>query len=211
MRKERSKAKLYDYPLSGNCHKIRLFLSLLDITYERVRVDISRGEERQATFLDLNPRGQVPVYVEGDRVIWDSMAILAYLARRYGNAHWLPVEPVPLARVMQWLAVSENEILYGLARARAVLLMHRDYDLEAAQAMGVEALKLLERRLDDALWLAGGTLPSIADIACFPYVALAPQGEVSVEPFANVRAWIARIQELPGYVGMPGIETHLSG
>ncbi len=111
---------------------------------------------------------------------------------------------------MQWLAVSENEILYGLARARVVLLMHRAYDLEAAQAMGIQALKLLERRLDDALWLAGGTLPGIADIACFPYVALAPQGEVSLEPFAHVRAWIARIQELPVYVGMRGIEKHLS-
>ncbi|APZ44718.1 glutathione S-transferase [Acidihalobacter ferrooxydans] len=200
--------RLYDFELSGNCHKIRLLLALLGVEYERIDIDIRSGGSQSPEFLAINPRGQVPVYADGDAVIWDSMAILAYLARRYGDAHWLPTEPLALARVMQWLAVSENEILYGLARARAVLKMGRPFDLDAAQAMGRSALDVLEQRLATEHWLAGGDMPSIADIACFPYVALAPQGGLPLDTYPAVRAWIGRVQALPGYVGMPGIEAY---
>lgn len=201
-----AKPCLYDYPLSGNCHKVRLMLSLLGVEYERIDVDVSQAGTRRPEFLALNPRGQVPVWVEGETVIWDSMAILAYLARRHGPDHWLPSEPLPLARVMQWLAVSENEIQYGLARARAVLLLKQPFDLFEAQALGRKALELLDQRLAETAWLAGGEAPSIADIACFPYAALAPQAGIGLSPYPALRGWIGRIQTLPGYVGMPGIE-----
>lgn len=197
--------RLYDFELSGNCHKVRLLLSLLGVEYERVVIDIRAGATQQPEFLDLNPRAQVPVLIAGDEAIWDSMAILVYLARRYGDGHWLPEEPLALARVMQWLAVSENEILYGLARARAVLLLKRPFDLEDCQAMSRSALELLEKQLTAQDWLAGGDAPSIADIACYSYVALAPQGGLALEAYPAVRDWLKRIKELPGYVGMPGI------
>ncbi|WP_455383940.1 glutathione S-transferase family protein [Acidihalobacter prosperus] len=200
-----STLRLYDFERSGNCHKVRLMLALLGLEYERVDVDIRAGGSQQPEFLALNPRGQVPVLADGDRVIWDSMAILAYLARRY-DERWLPGEPLALARVMQWLAVSENEMLYGLARARAVLLLNRPFDLESCQAMGRDALELLERQLSTQDWLAGGEAPSIADIACYTYVALAPEAGIALEPYPAVCGWLQRIQALPGYVGMPGIE-----
>jgi glutathione S-transferase len=113
--------KLYDMELSGNCYKIRLFCALLGLSYETVPVDLLKGEHKTAAFLALNPRGQVPVLDDAGTLVWDSMAILVYLAKKHGDEQWLPTEPAPLARVMQWLAVSENEILYGLARARAVV------------------------------------------------------------------------------------------
>ncbi|MEJ2478773.1 MAG: glutathione S-transferase [Acidihalobacter sp.] len=200
-----AKPRLYDFERSGNCHKVRLLLSLLHVEYERIEIDLRGGATEQPEFLALNPRGQVPVLADGDAVIWDSMAILTYLARRY-DARWLPEEPLALARVMQWLAVSENEILYGLARARAVLLLNRPFDLEACQAMGRDALELLDAQLSRRKWLAGGDAPSIADIACYPYVALAPEGGLELTPYAAVRNWLQRIQAMPGYIGMPGIE-----
>lgn len=200
--------RLYDFELSGNCHKVRLLLSLLGVDYERIDTDILSGATQQPEFLVLNPRGQVPVLADGDDVIWDSMAILVYLARRHGDARWLPDDPLALARVMQWLAVSENEILYGLARARAVHLFKRPFDLEACQTMGRGALELLERTLSEQAWLVGGDIPSIADIACYPYVALAPQGGLSLESYPAVRTWLGRIQAMPGYVDMPGIEDY---
>jgi glutathione S-transferase len=196
---------LYDFELSGNCHKVRLLLSLLGLEYERITVDLNGGGTRQPEFLALNPRGQLPVLVDGDTVIWDSMAILVYLARCH-DTRWLPEEPLALSRTMQWLAVSENEILYGLARARAVFLFQRPFDLEACQAMGRSALELLEKQLATQHWLAGGSAPSIADIACYPYVALAPEGDLPLTPYPSVRNWLGRIQALPGYVNMPGIE-----
>ncbi|MEW8228515.1 MAG: glutathione S-transferase N-terminal domain-containing protein, partial [Candidatus Thiodiazotropha endolucinida] len=109
-----SELKLYDYPRSGNCYKVRLLLSMLGLDYARIDTDVLKGETLTVEFKQINPRGQVPVLLDHDLIVWDSMAILVYLARRYGDRDWLPTDPVAEARVMQWLAVSENELLYGL-------------------------------------------------------------------------------------------------
>lgn len=196
--------KLYDMELSGNCYKIRLFCALLGLHYESVPVNLLQGEHKAAAFLALNPRGQVPVLDDAGTLVWDSLAILAYLARKYGDELWLPSEPAPLARVMQWLAVSENEILYGLARARAVTRFNRPWDLPACQELGRNGLAVLEAHLLRNRWLAADH-PTVADIACYPYVALAPEGGVALDGYSSVGQWIARVQALPGYVGMPGL------
>lgn len=196
--------KLYDMELSGNCYKIRLFCALLGLNYESVPVNLLRGEHKAADFLALNPRGQVPVLEDAGTLVWDSMAILVYLARKYGDEQWLPMEPAPLASVMQWLAVSENEILYGLARARAVTRFNRPWDLAACQELGHGGLALLEARLRQNAWLATDH-PTLADIACYPYVALAPEGGMALDGLPSIGRWIARLQALPGYVGMPGL------
>lgn len=199
---------LYDYPLSGNCHKIRLLLSLMDLGHRIEPVDILGDGARTKAFLKLNPRGQVPVLTDGETVIWDSMAILTYLARQYGESHWLPGEPLALTRVMQWLAVSENELLYGIARARAVLKLGRPFNLEDCQALGRKALALMDDHLGNRDWLATDGSPSIADIACYPYIALASEGGIALAPYPNVRRWLGRIQVLPGYIGMPGMADY---
>ena len=83
---------LYGGSVSGNAYKARLLLSLLGLDFEEINVNLMAGENRTGAFLALNPRGQIPVLVDGEVTIWDSQAILVYLARRYGVA-WLPVEP----------------------------------------------------------------------------------------------------------------------
>jgi glutathione S-transferase len=196
--------KLYDMELSGNCYKIRLFCSLLGVSCESIPVDLLKGEHKQAAFLALNPRGQVPVLDDAGTVVWDSMAILVYLAGKYGDDRWFPAEAEPLARVMQWLAVSENEILYGLARARAVTKFNRPWNLSQCQELGRSGLGVMESHLGHNQWLAAD-YPTIADIACYPYVALAPEGGVPLDDFPHIGQWIARIRSLPGYVGMPGL------
>jgi glutathione S-transferase len=196
--------KLYDMELSGNCYKVRLFCALLGLSYEAVPVDLLKREQKTEAFLALNPRGQVPVLDDAGTVVWDSMAILVYLAKKYGDGRWLPMGAQPLANVIQWLAVSENEILYGLARARAVVRFQRPWDLAACQELGRSGLAVLEAHLRHSVWLAGDH-PTIADIACYPYVALAPEGGVALDGFPSVGQWIARVQALPGYVGMPGL------
>ena len=194
---------LYGMALSGNAYKVRLILELLGIEYEEVPVNLRTGENRAESFLALNPRGQVPTLVDGEVTVWDSQAILVYLARRYGQ-EWLPTDPVPMAEVMQWLAVAENELLFGLARARAVVLFGRDFDLASCQAYGRAGLEVLEQRLAGHEWLAAGR-PTIADIACMPYVALSHMGEIPLDDFPSVRAWIDRIRALPGFIAMEGI------
>ncbi len=196
---------LYHAPNSGNAFKARLFLSLLGLDHEITDVDLRAGGNRATQFLALNPRGQIPVLVDGDKVIWDSQAILVYLARRYGSEDWLPLDPEPLARVMQWLAVAENELLFGLARARAVVLFGRPWDYEQSKTLGEAGLKVLDDHLGDRDWLAADR-PTIADIACYPYVALAPEGKISLAPYPTISPWIRRVQQLDGYVDMVGID-----
>jgi glutathione S-transferase len=196
--------KLYDMELSGNCYKVRLMCALLGLQCEPIAVDLWKGEHKSAAFLQLNPRGQVPVLEDGETLIWDSSAILLYLARQYGGERWLPLDAKAMAEVMQWLSVSQNEILYGLARARAAKKFNRPWDIEQCQAHGKQGLMIMEQHLSDKSWLAGSHA-TIADIACYPYVALAPEAGMSLEAFPAIQQWLKRIQALPGYIGMPGI------
>jgi glutathione S-transferase len=196
--------KLYDVPRSGNCHKVRMLLAQLRLAHETVSVDLAAGENRQQAYLALNPRGQVPLLEDEGQLIWDSQAILVYLARRYGGEAWLPTAPLAMARVMQWLAVSENEIQYGLARARAALQFGAPWNVEECQRAGRAALELLEGRLVTSAWIAADHL-TIGDLACYPYVALAPQAGLDLAAHPAVRNWMGRIQALPRYVGMPNM------
>lgn len=139
--------------------------------------------------------------LDGDIRLWDSMAILVYLARRYGNEQWLPTDALGEAHVMQWLAVSENELLYGLARARITLKFNRPFNLEQCQREAVPGLEAMERQFSEQDWLAADH-PTIADIACYPYVALAHEGEVSLDPYPKVQAWLKRFEALDGWVPM---------
>lgn len=195
--------KLYNFARSGNAYKVRLLMSLLNLTCELIEVDVAAGETQTPEFKHINPRGQVPVLVDGDELIWDSMAILVYLARRYGDASWLSKDHLGEARVMQWLAVSENELLYGLARARVSLLFNKPFDLDQCHADAQPGLEAMDERLTSNDWLAAPHA-TIADIACYPYVALADEGRFSLRPYPAVRAWLARVEGLPGWVPMVG-------
>jgi glutathione S-transferase len=196
--------KLYDLELSGNAYRIRLMLSLLGLKAELQTVNLMEGEQLQPWFLKLNPRGQVPVLDDDGTVIWDSMAILVYLARKYGGERWLPLDAAGMAEVMQWLAVMENETLYGMGAARLIHKLGFPGDLAQAQAMARRGLNVLEGRLSRHDWLAQERF-TIADVGCYPYVALAPEGDVSLDPYPGVRRWIERVRQQPGYIGMPGL------
>ncbi|NJM73550.1 MAG: glutathione S-transferase family protein [Scytonema sp. RU_4_4] len=197
--------KLYDVNLSGNCHKVRLMLSLLGLEYERVPVALNKDEHKTEEFLKLNPFGQVPVLRDGDVVIRDAQAILVYLARRYGGEDWLPTEAEPMSKVMQWLSTAANEIQHGVAAARLhFFLFNAKIDLELALQKAHQTLQILDNHLSECSWLECNS-PTIADVACFPYVALAPDGKIFLETYPHVMAWIERIKQLPGYVGMPGL------
>jgi glutathione S-transferase len=192
--------KLYYTPPSGNAYKVRILLSLLKVPYEKALVDTKSGEHKQPAFLKLNPRGEVPVLEDGATVLWDSAACLVYLARRHGGEQWLPSDPAGMAQVMQWVALAGNEIQFGLQYARRGVLQGRwtAGTLEQGQALGRVALGALEGRLKSHDWLALDR-PTIADIACFPYVETAPEAQVPLDAYPGVVAWIARCKALPGW------------
>lgn len=192
--------KLYFGAVSGNSYKVRILLALLKAPHEVQIIDMPNREHKAAWFLKLNPRGEVPVLEDGGVLLWDSAAILAYIARKYGGEQWLPSEPGAMAQVLQWVALAGNEIQFGLQYARRGLLMGRwtAGTLEQGQAMGRVALDALETRLRGNDWLALGH-PTIADVACFPYIETAPESKVPLEPYPAVRAWLDRCRALPGW------------
>ncbi|OWY67479.1 glutathione S-transferase [cyanobacterium TDX16] len=196
--------QLYDFVLSGNCHKVRLLLSMLKLDYESVPVNLKAGEHKTEQFLQLNPCGQVPVLVDGDVTIRDSQAILVYLARRYGGEDWLPLEPEANAKIVQWLSFAANEIANSLAAARRYFIFQGQLDLELTQQKAHQVLQILDRHLTNNQWLECDC-STIADLACFPYVGLAADAKVALDNYPHVIAWCDRIKQLPGYVGMPGL------
>ena len=190
--------KLYMTENSGNAYKVRLLLGLLKVPYEKVIVDFKNKEHKQPAYRKINPRGQVPAIEDEGRVIWDSSACLVYVARKHGGEQWLPASAGDLAEVMQWLALAGNEIQFGLQYARGIVLGIRQGHLEDCQAIGRIALDALEQRLTGHDWLALGR-PTVADIACYPYVARAPEGKMPLDDYPCIRAWMQRLEALPGW------------
>ncbi|MDY7789849.1 glutathione S-transferase [Burkholderia ubonensis] len=194
--------RVYSFPLSGHVHRVRLFLSLLGLPFEVVDVDLAAGEQRRPAFLALNPFGQVPVIDDGGVVLSDSNAILVYLAKRYGDAHWLPDDPAGAAAVQRWLSLAAGPIAAGPGAARLVTVFGAPLDHAQAKRVAVRLFDVIDAEFAKQPFAAGAR-PTIADIAAYTYIAHAPEGGVSLDPYPHLRAWLARVEALPGFVGMP--------
>lgn len=198
--------ELFEFPISGHSHKIRLLLSLLKLSYQSVPLNGANLEHKTADFLKMNPLGQVPVLKDGTTIVWDSQAILVYLARQYADPSWLPLDAVGLSRVMAWLSIAANEISHGPSLLRVHYKLGRDIHMEDALKTTATLLHILEQHLQQNDWLAADHI-TIADIAVYPYIALAPEGKVNLTPYPSTCKWLSRIQALPDYVGMHGMWT----
>lgn len=196
--------KLYDLELSGNCYKVRLFAALAKIELDIVPVDFMGGEHKRPPLTDLNPWGELPILEDGEVVLRDSQAILVYLAAKYGDESWLPRDPAGLGEVMQWLSTAANEIQNGPGAARLVDKFGYAIDKTDTLRRAARILPLIEAHLARHRWLAVDR-PTIADCAVMPYVALAPEGGITLDAWPNIRQWLGRIRELPGFIPMPGI------
>ena len=201
--------KLYDYVLSPSCYKVRLMAALAGVKLEIRPVDFHPGaEHRGPELLALNPGGSIPILEDGDLILTESSAMLAYIAAK-AAPDWLGSgEAVEVARIQQWLSFS-HRLTANLGGARLHEMLLRPGDIGALQAQGVAALReleagLFEQKVRGQRFLASDR-PSVADIACFPYVALAPDGGVSLDPYPTIRLWSRALRSLDGFIEMPGI------
>jgi glutathione S-transferase len=195
--------RLHRFRLSGHSHRAELFVSLLGMKADLVDVDLAGGAHKRSDFLALNPFGQVPVLEDEDVVIADSNAILVYLATRYDpSGRWLPRDAARTALVQRWLSVAAGPVAHGSAAARLAAVFGADIDVPRAQATAGRLHTLLDDHLQRQPYIAGEG-PTIADVALYSYTAKAPEGGVSLEPHPDLRAWLARIEALPGFVPMP--------
>lgn len=203
---------LHGFPLSGHSHRVQLALSLMGLPHQVVQVDLKNGAHKSPEFLKFNPFGQVPVLDDDGTTLFDSNAILVYLAKAYGGERWLPADPVGAARVQRWLSVAAGPLAFGPAAARLVTVFGASFNTDEVIGRAHTLLKVIDAELAKGPFLVGDQA-TIADIANYSYIAHAPEGNVSLEPYPNVRAWLARVEALPGFVPMPrtviGLQTTL--
>jgi glutathione S-transferase len=192
---------LYGTALSGHTHRVELLLRLLQLPFRRI--DTPAAVRQSAEFLRLNPLGQIPVLQDGKLVVADSNAILVYLTKRYApGSDWLPDDPVGAARVQRWLSLAAGEIAFGPARARvSARFGDTGMPCELMHKLAGKVLAFMEGELQRHAFLTGVT-PTLADVACYAYIAHAPEGGITLEPYPQVCAWIARLQALPDFVPM---------
>jgi glutathione S-transferase len=186
--------------LSGHTHRVVSFLTLLGRPFRLV--DTPAAVRETPEFRALNPLGQVPVIEDGDLVLADSNAILVYLARRYApGSSWLPDDPIAAAHVQRWLSIAAGELKYGPAAARVITVWRGAGSLADAHALAARLLRFMEHQLATRAFLAADHA-TIADLSVYPYIAHAPEGRVSLAPYSSVRAWVARVEALPGFPRM---------
>jgi glutathione S-transferase len=204
--------RLYDYELSGNCYKLRLLMSFLAIEYATVPVDFYPGRAHKSPwFLQLNPLGQLPVIDDGGVLLRDAQAILVYLASRYDPGEsWYPRQnPALLGEISQWLAFADG-ITSTASAARLHDGMFYDLDVAAARAGAHRLFRILDEHLwfgeqEGRNWICAAADPTIADIACFPYVMLSEEGGISRQDYPAIRRWCDRFKRIKGFIVMPGI------
>ncbi len=194
--------KLHRVALSGHCHRAQLFLSILGLPYDVIDVDLAGSAHRQPAFLALNRFGQIPVIEDGGEVVADSNAILVYLALRYAPAAWLPRDAIGAAQVQRWLSVAAGQVAYGPAAARLLTVFKAPFRAEEVISRAHTLFAVMEQELSEREFLVGAA-PTIADLANYSYIAHAPEGNVSLAEYPQIRAWLARIEALPGFVPMP--------
>ncbi|MBC8638005.1 glutathione S-transferase [Caballeronia sp. EK] len=194
--------KIYYHPLSGHAHRARLFLNVLGIDHEAEFVDLAAAAHKTPEYLKLNRFGQIPVLIDGDAVIADSNAILVYLAKKAGATKWLPDSPAQAAAVQRWLSVAAGQIAFGPGAARLITVFGAKFNAEEVIARAHGVLKVIDAELAQREWIAdtGAAHPTIADIALYSYISSAPEGNVDISGYANVNAWLARVEALPGFV-----------
>jgi len=194
--------RFHRFAWSGHCHRVELLLSLLDLPVEPVDVNLGAGEQKTPAFLALNPLGQVPVIQDGALTLADSNAILTYLATRYGGARWMPATSELLAEQQRWFSLAAGPLASGPAAARAHVLFGSAVDLPATQARAHALLRFMDAHLASRDFLVGGEL-GLADVSHYAYVARSPEGGVSLDEYASVRAWLSRVEATPRFVPMP--------
>lgn len=193
---------LYDFPWSGHAHRVRLCLALLDLTYEKVPVDMLKGEHKNPEYLKLSPLGQVPTLVDGDVVITDSTAALVYLALEYGDERWLPRDAAGAARIQRWLSTASGELYRGPVQARSAKMWKRELDYQSAVQWAERLFAWMQSELANRTWLAADHA-TIADVAMYSYLRVADEGELDIGPYPAIGRWLDEVEKLPRFEPMP--------
>lgn len=190
---------IYNAPLSGHCHRVRLAASLMNVPFEVKPISDFDGERKGSDFLAINAFGEIPAIKDGDAIIRDSIAIIVYLAEKYGaDGTWIPGTPELRAEMHEWLSVAASHIYRGPNMARLIKLFNKPADHDAASAVSENLFKIMDAHLKGKKWLVGGDA-TLADIACYSYIRVADEGDLDISGYDNINAWLASVEALDGF------------
>jgi glutathione S-transferase len=194
---------LYDARFSGNCYKVRLLLAHLDLPYERIAIDLKKGEARTGAFRARFPLGRVPVAEIDGEVLAESNAILWYLAE---GTPFIPTGKLERARALQWMFWEQYSHEPYVAVVRAWRSFYgippgKEAELQERESKGYAALDTMERHLKVQPWFAGGAY-GVADIALYAYTHVAPEGGFDLGRYPTIRDWMARVAGQPRHVSI---------
>lgn len=196
--------RLYDFLPSGNCYKVRLLLTQLDIPFERVPIDILKGESRTPEFLEKNLNGRVPVLeVEPGQYLAESNAILVYLSE---GTPFLPSDRWERAKVLQWLCFEQYSHEPNIATSRFWISELKQADqyreaLAQKREPGYAALRVMESHLKEHSFFVGARY-TIADIGLFAYTHVADEGNFELSRFPAILAWLERVKAQPKHISI---------
>ncbi len=196
--------RLYEFFSSGNCYKVRLLLTQLGIPFERVELNILKGETRTPEFLSKNSNGRIPVLeIEPGKFLSESNAILFYLSE---GTEFFPNDAWERAKVMQWLFFEQYSHEPYIATSRfwiSILGKGDEYRdaIKQKREPGYAALTVMERHLTNHLFFVGERY-TIADIGLFAYTHVADEGGFDLMRFPEIQAWIERVKAQPQHISI---------
>ncbi len=195
--------RVYGSAASGNCHKVKLALDVLNIPYRWHEIDVLKGETRTPEFLRMNPNGKVPLLqIDEHSYLPESNAILCYLAD--GTALW-PGDRLARAQALQWMFFEQYSHEPYIAVARFICAFQKKTDdprLPELRRRGYAALGVMDRHLAQHQFFAAERF-SIADIALFAYTHKAADGGFDLASYPAVREWLDHCLAQPGVTAMP--------
>jgi glutathione S-transferase len=208
---------LYDYENSADCYKARLLLGILGLKFDIVPVDIFPGNDHcRPEFLDLNPLAEVPVLTDDGVTLTNATAMMVWLAARYDDSKlWLPGAPETMAMVQQWLVTSAR-LAASAGGARMALAKTDELDVAPLQAEAHRLLRVIDEHLwfaerSGRFWLVPLSHPTIADLACFPDLALSEEAGIYHIDYPAIRRWLDRVKRIDGFSVMSGVFPASSG
>jgi glutathione S-transferase len=196
--------KIYADIQLGNCYKIKLVTSILQIEHEWININILAGESGTTSFLKKNPTGKIPLLeLDDGRFLSESNAILNYLA---SGSSLLPKDRFENAKVQQWQFFEQysHEPFIAVARFIAKYLGlpdNRKAEYQSKQEGGDKALRIMEKQLKITPYLVGSTLTT-ADISLYGYTHVAEEGGFNLLEYPAIQMWINRVQAHPNYTAM---------
>lgn len=198
--------KLYFHPFSPNARKVRIAAELLDIPLQLQLVDLAAGEGRQPWFLALNPNGKVPVLDDGGFVLWESHAIMEYLAsKRPGNTLLPQAQPLR-ADVLRWqcwalahwLPVVQTLVFETLFKPKLGQGEPDAEEIRKAEARLQALAPVLDGALAGRRWLAGEAL-TFADLAVGTHLMYAKPARLPLDQHPHIQRWFAQLEALPAW------------